>query len=444
MILTRKHLSRRTLLRGLGVGMALPLLDAMIPARATAETVRPKRLSVFYTPNGMIMQNFVPETAGADYATPSILEPLAAFREDISIVSGLAHYQASALGDGPGGHGRACPAFLTASHAKRTEGFDIRAGVSMDQVVAGAIGQETQFSSLELGVEPASLVGSCDIGYSCTYTNGLSWRSPSVALPVMANPRDVFERLFGDGDTVNEAARIAQLERRSSLLDFVMEDAARLSGELGANDRNKMNEYLEATRDVERRIQRAMESTESIDLGELERPAGIPESFEEHVRIMIDLQVIALQSDMTRVVTFMTGRELSNRAYPEIGIPDAHHMLSHHGHDAEKIAKLSRINAHHMAQLAYLLGRLKETPDGDGSLLDAMLVLQGCAFGDPNDHDHMDLPIMVAGGLARGGRHLATPKDTPMANLMVSMMQLLDVPVEQFGDSTGALSELAA
>ena len=448
MIIPRKPqrlpLSRRTMLRGLGVGMALPLMEAMIPARAAAQTARPKRLSVFYSPNGMIMPGFRPTTAGRDYALPSSLAALAPFRDDLCVVTGLAHYQASALGDPPAGHGRSCPAFLTAAHAKATEGYDIRVGVSVDQVVASAIGQETQFSSLELGIEPASLVGSCDINYSCAYTNGISWRTPTTPLPVTANPRIVFERLFGDGGAVSEEVRLAQLRRQTSMLDFVMEDAARLSGQLGANDRHKMNEYLEATRDVERRIERAMSSTASIDLGDLEPPAGIPEDFQEHVRLMVDLQVIALQADMTRVVTFMVGRELSNRAYPEIGVADAHHMLSHHGNDPEKMAKIARINAYHIEQLAYLLKRLKETPDGDGVLLDNTLVLSGCAFGDSNTHDHMDLPITISGGLIKGGQHIATPLNTPMANLLLSMLHMLDVPAEEFGDSTGPLTEVQA
>jgi hypothetical protein len=360
-----------------------------------------------------------------------------------SVFSGLAHYQASALGDGPGGHGRACPAFLTGTHARRTEGSDIHAGISVDQVVANHLGKETQLASLELGIDPPSLLGSCDIGYSCTYTNTLSWRSPTVALPVTVNPRDVFERLFGDGDVMDGPGRLAHLKRKASILDFVQEDAARLAHRLGANDRRKMEEYLEAIRDVERRIQKTSAGGAVSPEG-LTRPAGIPDSFDDHVRMMIDLQVLAMQADITRVTTFMIGRELCNRTYPEIGVPDAHHMLSHHAGDPEKLAKLTLINRLHMQYLAYYLERMNSVRDAESTLLDGTLVLAGSSFGDPNEHDHMDLPVLVAGGGIPGDRHVVLPKHTPMCNLMLSMVHALGIPLEQFGDSTGPLHELAA
>ncbi|PTQ12752.1 hypothetical protein CLG96_00920 [Sphingomonas oleivorans] len=445
MIVMRKPLSRRTMLRGLGTMMALPFMEAMMPSAKAADiAARPKRLQIFYSPNGMMMENFLPTAQGPGFTLPPTLEPLAPHRDYITVITGLGHPSAAAMGDRPAGHGRSCPAFITGTHVKQTEGTDIRCAISVDQVYANHVGDATQLSSLELGIDQASLLGSCDIGYSCAYTNGISWRSPTVPLPVTANPRDVFERLFGDGDALDEGSRLAQLRRQSSILDFVMDDTARLSGQLGMEDRRKLEEYLEATRDIERRIQKAMASSGGTQVANLERPAGIPESFDDHVRMMIDLQVLAMQADITRVSSFMIGRELSNRTYPEIGVPDSHHMLSHHGGNPEKIAKLSRINRHHMEYFAYYLQRMKETKDGEGSLLDRTLVLRGSAFGDPNEHDHMDLPIVVAGGLVKGDRHLVVEKGTTMSNLLLASLHILGVPEQSFGDSTGPLKALAS
>jgi len=444
-MMMRKPLDRRTVLRGLGTALALPLMEAMIPgARAAEPAARPKRLQVFYTPNGMIMQSFTPEKAGRDYALSPTLAPLEPFRDRFTVVTGLAHYQASALGDGPGSHGRSCGAFLTGAHPRRTEGSDLHCGISMDQVVAKRFANDTQLASLELGIDPPSLLGSCDVGYSCTYTNTLSWRSPTAALPVTVNPRDVFERLFGDGDATDEKSRQAQLRRRASLLDFVRDDAAKLSARLGATDRRKMDEYLESIRDVERRIARASSGTGNVDATDLARPAGIPDAFADHVRMMVDLQVLAMQADLTRVCSFMIGRELSNRTYPEVGVPDAHHMLSHHGGDSQKIEKLARINRLHMQHFAYYLERMQATKDGEGSLLDSTLILAGSSFGEPNEHDNMNLPILVAGGGVPGNRHLVVPKHTPMCNLMLAMIHAFGIEHSQIGDSTGALSELMA
>ncbi len=442
MIVLRRPLARRTMLRGLGTMMALPFMEAMMPAARAADLVsRPKRLQVFYSPNGMMMENFQPQ--GPGLALPSTLEPLEPYREYVTVVSGLGHPSAAAMGDRPAGHGRSCPAFLTGTHVRQTEGTDIRCAISVDQAYAAHLGEATQLSSLELGIDQASLLGSCDIGYSCAYTNGISWRNPTVPLPVTANPRDLFERLFGDGDALDERSRRAQLRRQSSILDFVMDDTARLSGQLGAEDRRKLDEYLEATRDIERRIRKTMASGGGAQAADLARPAGIPDSFDEHVRLMIDLQVLAMQADITRVGSFMIGRELSNRTYPEIGVPDSHHMLSHHGRNPEKMAKLARINRHHMEYFAYYLKRMKEVKDGEGSLLDRTLVLRGSAFGDPNEHDHMDLPIVVAGGLVKGDRHLMVEKKTTASNLLLAALHILDVPATSFGDSTGPLKELA-
>ena len=444
MIVLRKPLARRTMLRGMGTMMALPFLEAMMPAAKAADiAARPKRLQIFYSPNGMMMETFRPTSQGPGLVLPPTLEPLAPHRHYVSVISGLGHPSAAAMGDRPAGHGRSCPAFLTGTHVKQTEGTDIRCAISVDQVFANHLGEATQLSSLELGIDQASLLGSCDIGYSCAYTNGISWRSPTVPLPVTANPRDVFERLFGDGDTLDAKGRLAQLRRQSSILDFVMADAARLSGQLGVEDRRKLDEYLEATRDVEKRIQKAILSGGGAQATDLERPAGIPASFDEHVRLMIDLQVLAMQADITRVGSFMIGRELSNRTYPEIGVPDSHHMLSHHGHIPEKIAKLERINRYHMGYFAYYLQRMRDVKDGEGSLLDRTLVLRGSAFGDPNEHDHMDLPIIVAGGLVKGDRHIVVEKSTTASNLLLASLHVLGVQANSFGDSTGLLKELA-
>ncbi|NML94937.1 DUF1552 domain-containing protein [Novosphingobium sp. TW-4] len=422
--------------------MALPLLEAMLPNSAMADTAqRPKRLQVFYTPNGMTMDAYRPASTGRDYALPPTLAPLAPHRDSMVVVSGLGHPQAAAMGDRPAGHGRSCPAFLTGAHAKQTEGPDIRCGVSMDQVFAAHLGDATQIPSLELGIDQASLLGSCDINYSCAYTNGISWLTPTVPLPVTANPRDVFERLFGDGEALDAKSRTAQARRQTSILDFVREDAARLSGALGVEDRHKLDEYLEASRAIERRIQRAEAGPAVVQTG-LQQPAGIPATFADHVRLMIDLQVLAMQADLTRVGTFMIGREISNRTYPEIGVPDSHHMLSHHGKNPDKMAKLAQINRYHMEFFAYALQRMKDTRDGAGSLLDSTLVIRGSAFGDSNDHDFMDLPVIVAGGLVKGGRHVEVAKGTSMSNLMLAGLNLLGVQTDRFGDSTGPLREL--
>ena len=437
------NLSRRGLLRGLGAAVALPLMESLVPnALASTLEQRPKRLTVFYSPNGIRMQKYTPSIVGANYEMTPILEPLAHLRDKFSVVSGLAHYQASAFGDADAGHGRSCPAYLTGVHVKQTEGSDIRCGISMDQVAASHFARETQIASLELGIEPPSLLGSCDINYSCTYTNTLSWRSPTVALPVVVNPHDVFERLFGDGNQIDEETRLAQLETKSSILDFVMEDTARLSRQLGMNDRRKMEEYLDSVRDVERRIEKAKLQSIDYNLEGFSIPAGIPTDFEEHVRIMLDLQILALQTDMTRVSTFMLGRELSNRSYPNIGVPDSHHTLSHHSNSPEKIDRLVKINAYHMKLFADYLERLDAIPDGDGSLLDNTFVIRGACIGESNEHNHMDLPNIVAGGGLAGNRHIAAPKDTPMCNMMLSVLQAMGVPATSFGDSTQTLSEL--
>lgn len=445
MIITRKPMARRTLLRGMGSILSLPLLDAMTASARAADAPLVRRLQVIYTPNGMIMENFFPAQTGVGYALSPILAPLEPFRDKFAVISGLDHHQAEALGDGAGDHARCCGTYLTGVHVKKTEGADLASGTSMDQLVAKQFGQATQIPSLELGLDPPSLVGSCDSGYSCAYTNTLSWADATTPLPVSTNPREVFDRLFSDADALDPKSRLAMLRRQTSILDFVAEDARRLSSSLGANDRHKLDEYLNAVRDIEERIQKMEQSgTENAALPSYARPSGIPDSFEDYSQLMIDLQVVANQADVTRVGTLMIGREVSGRSYPEIGVPDAHHPLSHHGNDPEKMAKLTKINTLHMEQVAYYLKRMSETKEGEGSLLDRTILLAGAGLADPNRHDHTNLPTVVAGGLIKGNRHIAVEKATPMTNLMLSMMDLLGVEQDKLGDSTGRVAEISA
>ena len=447
MMITKKPLGRRTLLRGLGTVMAMPLLEAMVASAKAAEEAAAarKRLQVIYTPNGMMMENWTPASGEPGFAYSPILKPLEPYRQKITVFSGLSHVQAEALGDGAGDHGRCCGGYLTGVHVKKTEGADITSGVSLDQLVAKEFGDQTQIPSLELGLEPPSLVGSCDSGYSCAYTNTLSWSSPNTPLPVTINPREVFERMFGDGDSLDAKSRLAQLRRQASILDFVAQDAKRMSGRLGASDKQKLEEYLQAVRDIEKRIQKVEKGGASaVKLPAYSKPSGVPDSFEDYAHMMIDLQVLAMQADMTRVATFMIGREVSGRSYPEIGVPDAHHPLSHHGGDAEKIAKLTKINTLHMEQVAYYLKRISETKDGDKPLIDSTMLMAGASLADPNRHDHRSLPVIVAGGLITGNRHVTVDKDTPMTNLMLAMMDTLGVHADKIGDSTAPLSTFAA
>jgi hypothetical protein len=447
MINTRKAIGRRTVLRGMGTAMALPLLEAMSPSAKAAEMAAKarKRLHVIYTPNGMMMDNWTPAQTGEGYTLTPILKPLEPFRAKFSVFTGLDHAQAEALGDGAGDHGRCCGSYLTGVHVKKTEGADLVSGVSMDQLVAKQFGDYTQIPSLELGLEPPSLVGSCDTGYSCAYTNTLSWTSASTPLPVTINPREVFERLFGDGDSLDAKSRMAQLKRQASILDFVAEDAKRMSHSMSAEDKEKLDEYMTSVRDIERRIQKIEQGGGDVAaLPAYARPAGVPDGFEDHAHMMIDLMVLAAQADLTRVNTIMLGREASARAYPEIGVQDGHHPLSHHGGDPEKIAKLTKINTLHMEQVAYYLKRMSETKEGDGTLLDSTMLMAGASLADPNRHEHRNLPTIVAGGLVPGNRHIVVDKGTPMTNLMLSMMDTLGVQVDKIGDSTGRLAILSA
>jgi hypothetical protein len=444
MIITKLSLPRRTFLRGMGTALALPLLDAMVPAAtALAQTAASptKRLGFIYIPNGANMGRWTPSTDGALDLSPT-LSPLAPVRDQIVIPTGLAHRQAEAWGDGNGEHSRASGVWLNGVHPKRTEGADVRAGTTVDQIAAATMGRETPLPSLEISLENSFVVGNCDNGYSCVYTNTISWRSPTTPLPMEHNPRVVFERLFGEGGTTTE--RLARLSEDRSILDAVREDMARLQQKLGPEDRGRMSQYLDAVREIERRIQRVEAQADEAELPEnLARPVGIPESFDEHARLMFDLQALAFQADITRVFTFLVGREQSAQSYPEIGVPDAHHATSHHQLDPAKLEQYAKINTYHVDLLSGFLQRLQSTPDGDGSLLDHSLILYGGGISDGDQHSHIDLPLVLAGGgggQLQGGRHVRYPTDTPMANLLVSMLDKAGVaPAEQFGDSTGQL-----
>ncbi len=448
MIITKKSLARRTFLRGLGTTVALPLLDSMIPAlgAATIATKPAVRLAFVYHPVGMIMNRWTPAAEGSAFEFTPTMKALEPFRERLVVLSGLAQVNGRALGDGAGDHAREGATWLTGVHPKKTEGAGIRAGVSADQIAARELGKSTQLGSLELGLESASLAGGCDSGYSCAYTNTVSWRSATTPLPVEVNPRIVFERLFGDGDSTDPEARLAALKDQRSILDYVAGSVDRLETKLGKSDRSKLSEYLEAIRDIERRIQKAEQQNALVKLPVMERPTSIPESFEEYAKLMMDLQVMAFQTDMTRVITLMLGRAGSNRPYRSIGVSDGHHSITHHQNDPVKIANVAKIDAHLVKTFAYFLERLKATPDGDGTLLDHSMILYGSSLSDANAHTHHDLPICLAGGGAgqiKGGRHLRFPKDTPLNNLLLNMLDRAGVPVDQFGDSTGKLPYLS-
>ncbi len=448
-MITGKHLPRRTFLRGLGAAVALPMLDAMLPvfgAKSAAQVSAPCRLGFAYVPNGVVMENWTPLTVGPGFEIPSILEPLAASRQDWAILSGLTHNNGRALGDGPGDHARAAASYLTGVHPKKTNGADIKNGISVDQVAAQAIGDKTRFASLELGTEHGRQTGNCDSGYSCAYSNSISWRAEASPMPPEVNPRLVFERLFGGADQDNDPAAIAKRQRyQKSILDFVREDTRKVQRELGPTDRRKLDEYLHAVREIEKRIEHAEQDVKEI-IPALDRPAGIPIDYAEHVRLMFDLQVVAFQTDVTRIATFMFGREGSNRTYREIDVSGAHHGLTHHKGDPKKIEEVGKINRYHMEQFAYFIDRLRSTPDGDGSLLDHSIIVYGSGLSDGNDHTHCDLPVLVAGrgcGTLHPGGHVRFPDETPMTNLYLSILDRVGVQPESLGDSDGKLGELS-
>lgn len=445
MFVSKKTLPRRTFLRGLGVTVALPLLDSMVPALRAASVKNARRLGVVYVPNGVIMDRWTPKAEGTTFEWSPTLQPLERFREQVTILSGLDNQVANPQpNEGAGDHARAAGTFLTGVHVKKTEGTDLRAGTSMDQLAARELGKATQLSSLELTMEYTEMLGACDAGYSCAYSNTIAWRTPTTPLPMEMDPRAVFERLFGDGDSTDAASRAARIKEDRSLLDAIVEDVARLGRSLGARDRAKLDQYLEAIRDIERRIQKAEEQS-TRELPVVSRPAGVPESFEVHAKLMFDLLTLAYQADLTRVTTFMMGHEVSSRAYPEIGVPDAHHPISHHQGDRSKIEKCAKVNLFHMQMFTYFLDKLRATPDGDGSLLDSSLIIYGSGMSDGNVHAHLDLPMLVvggAGGTLKGGRHLRYPKGTPVSNLHLTVLDKLGVPMDALGDSTGTLQGL--
>ena len=448
--LTRAQLSRRTLLRGAGAAIALPILDAMTPALASAgrASQAPVRLVFAYVPNGIIMKDWTPATTGADYAMTRILTPLKAFREDFTVISGLAEHNGNELGDGPGDHARAGASFLTGVHCRKTGGSDIHNGISADQIAAQAFAAKTRFASLELGCEDSRTVGDCDSGYSCAYTNSISWRSPTTPAPPEVNPRLVFERLFGAEDfRLDPATRARRAGYRKSILDMVREDTQKLNGTLGQADRRKIDEYLTSVREIEVRIQKAEQDRSEPVKPDIEKPNGIPVTFAEYVSLMFDLQVAAFRADLTRVSTMMIGREGSMRAYPEINVADSHHPLTHHRNNPDFIEKVTRINILHTELFAAYLGKLKATPDGDGTLLDNSLIVYGSGLGDGNRHTHENLPILLAGrggGSVKPGRHLAYSAETPVTNLHMTLLDKAGVRPDTIGDSTGKLTQLGS
>ncbi len=443
MFVTKKTLPRRTFLRGAGASLSLPLLDAMIPpltavAKSPANPAQLRRLGFVYMPMGCDITRWAPKgKERLDSLSPS-LRPLEKVRDKVAVISNLELANAY-----PGTHATSNAAFLSAARAKRTESNDYHLGTTVDQIAAQQIGQQTQLPSLELAMDMLSVVGQCDNGYACVYQNNLSWSSPTTPLPAEAHPRIVFERLFGDGGSPQQ--RRSALRRRASLLDAVAEDFRRLGRSLGPDDRRRVDEYLQSIREVERRIQKAEADTADKPLPDLDRPVGVPAQYADHARLMFDLQLLALQGDVTRVVTFQLARETSNRTYPEIGVPDPHHPLTHHGNDPAKIAKVAKINQFHVSLFAYFLERLQATPEANGSLLDHVLYLYGSGMGNPNVHDHQNLPIIVAGGAAgnmRGGRHINYDQPVPLANLHLTLLDKVGVRLDRFADSTGKVDEL--
>jgi Protein of unknown function (DUF1552) len=447
MIVTRKHLPRRTFLRGVGAALALPMLDSMVPAFAAPglNAKAPARLLFTYIPSGATMADWTPAGEGKDYQMSRILKPIAAFRDDFSVLGGLDHHQAEALGDGAGDHARAGAAYLTGVHCRKTGGTDLQAGISVDQITAKAIGSATRFPSLELGCDDTRTVGACDSGYSCAYQNTLSWRTPTSPIPPETNPRVVFERLFGTDDlSLSPADRDRRASERRSILDLVSEDTERLQGNLGRADRRKIDEYLYAVREVEKQIQ-AAEKEHPEFAASIEKPAGVPVLFADYLKVMFDLQIVAMQTDLTRVITFMYGREASQRTYGEIGIPDPHHPLTHHQGKRDWIEKVTTINVYHARNFAYFLNRLKSTQDGDGSLLDHCALVYGGGISEGNTHSKLNLPTLVAGranGRLKPGRHIVYPQGTPMTNLFMTLLDTMDVHPESIGDSTGKLAHL--
>jgi hypothetical protein len=445
-IITKKYLSRRTVLRGLGASLALPWLDGMVPAFADIGSTAarpPRRMGAIYAPNGMNMWDWTPKAEGTAFELSPILQPLAAFRDQVVVLSGLDNNAADQVpGEGSGDHSRSSAGYLTGAHAKKTEGADLHNGISMDQIAARELGKHTQLASLELALEANDMAGGCEHGYSCAYTGTISWASAKTPLPVETDPRAVFERLFGSSASTERQARLARIKTERSILDMVTERLAQLQKGLSADDRRKVTEYVESVRDIERRIQRAEEQS-NRELPIVAQPAGVPATYEEYATLMFDLWALAWQCDLTRVTTFMFGREKSGRSYPEIGVPEPHHPLSHHQGRPEKLAMLSKLNTFHMKLFAHFVEKLHSTADGDGRLLDQAMIIYGSGMSNSDMHLHQNLPMMLVGGGAgriRGGRHVQVAKNTPLANLHVTVLDKIGIPTERLGDSTGKLT----
>ena len=444
MFVTKKAIPRRTVLRGIGATLALPLLDGMVPALTALGKSAAKpalRFGAVYVPNGMVMQNWTPQAAGTGFEFTPILQPLEPFRDRLTVLSGLE----TPRGSGGGPHARASTWFLTAEMPGRPEAWNRKAVLSLDQRLADELRQHTPLASLEIGLEGANFAGSCSGDLSCSFSYTVSWRSASTPLPMEHNPRAVFERLFGDTESTDPAVRRARMREQRSILDAVSEDVARLSRRLGPSDRVKVGAYLDAVRDVERRIELAGRQDDE-DAPTATRPLGVPASFAEHAALMYDLQLLAYQSDRTRVTTFMIGHELSGRTYPEAGVFEAHHPLSHHKNIPETLAKLTKIQTYHMSLFASFLEKLRSTPDGDGSLLDHAMIVYGAGFSDSNAHSPRNLPILLAGGgggQVKGGQHLVYPDGAPLANLHVALLDKFGMPVERVSNSTGGLPRIS-
>jgi hypothetical protein len=448
-LITKKHIPRRAFLRGAGVTLALPLLDSMIPAQTPIAKTAAKpqfRMGLCFMPHGAVMNNWTPAAEGSNFEISRTLKPLEPFKNDLVVVSNLAHKNAAPAGPGDNGgdHTRSPAVFLNGVHPKRTDGADIRAGVTIDQLAAEKIGQETRLPSLELAIEDYSgLVGSCDVGFSCAYMNTISWRTPTTPLPMEINPRVVFDRLFGDGATAEE--RLERIEQERSILDAVTGQVRRLQGNLGANDRNRVAEYLDTVREIERRIILAEKESALSGVNVPETPSGVPDDHEIHTKLMFDMMAIAFQADITRVSTFMMAREVSYRTFPKLGITEAFHPASHHQNNAARLENLTKIQTYHVGLFAYMIDKLKSIKDGEGTLLDHTLMLYGSGMSNSNIHNHSPLPILLAGGAAgnlKGGRHVKYPEETPMANLLLTILHKAGVEQPSIGDSTGPLAEV--
>ena len=448
-----QRISRRTVLRGLGTAMALPWLEAMsgtsraVGGEAAGGDGPPLRTAFLFVPNGIHMPDWTPGEEGKLAALPPILQPLEGHKSSLTLLSGLTLNGGRALGDGPGDHARCVASFLTGAHPHKTDGKDIRNGISVDQAAANAVGQRTRFPSLELGTEPSSQGGRCDSGYSCLYTSNMSWRTATSPMTKESNPRAVFDRLFGTGRSEEDLKGLTRRARyRKSILDSVVEDAEDLKRKLGARDQVKLDEYLYAVRQIEGRIDRTEKLTQSESgIPDFPRPAGAPKQFDEHVRLLLDMMVLAMQTDSTRILSFMFTNAGSNRSYPEIGVREGHHTLSHHGNDPQKLAQISKINRHHVTLLAHFLDRLAAVEEADRTLLDHSMIVYGSGIGDGNRHNHDNLPILLAGrasGTVNPGRHLNFAKETPLTNLYLGVLRRMGVQADSFSDSTGELAGL--